>query len=88
MRERILNQRLIPTPMETRGYVARYDQATGEYTLWMTSQAPHVHRLLLAAFVLGIPEQKMRCIAPDVGGGFGSKIFVYSDMAATLSPPS
>jgi carbon-monoxide dehydrogenase large subunit len=84
VRQRIVNQRLLPTPMETRGYVSRYDEATGEYTIWMSSQAPHVHRLLLTAFVLGIPENKMRCIAPDVGGGFGAKIFVYPEMAATL----
>jgi carbon-monoxide dehydrogenase large subunit len=84
VRQRIINQRLQPTPMETRGYVSRYDAATGEYTIWMSSQAPHVMRLLLTAFVLGIPENKMRCIAPDVGGGFGAKIFVYPEMAATL----
>ncbi len=84
VRQRIENQRLLPTPMETRGYVSRYDHATGEYTIWMSSQAPHVHRLLLTAFVLGIPENKMRCIAPDVGGGFGAKIFLYPEMAATL----
>jgi len=84
VRQRIRNQRLIATPMETRGYVARYDEATGEYTLWMSSQAPHVHRLLLTAFVLGIPENKMRCIAPDVGGGFGAKIFLYPEMASSL----
>ncbi|HEX6288481.1 MAG TPA: xanthine dehydrogenase family protein molybdopterin-binding subunit [Herpetosiphonaceae bacterium] len=84
VRQRIVNQRLLPTPMETRGYISRYDAATGEYTIWMSSQAPHVHRLLLTAFVLGIPENKMRCIAPDVGGGFGAKIFVYPEMAATL----
>ena len=45
----------------------------------MTSQNPHVHRLLMAAFVLGIPEHKVRVIAPDVGGGFGSKIFLYNE---------
>ncbi len=84
VKQRILNQRLIPTPMETRGYISRYDSATGEYTIWMSSQGPHVMRLLLTAFVLGIPENKMRCIAPDVGGGFGAKIFVYPEMASTL----
>ncbi|HZG69175.1 MAG TPA: xanthine dehydrogenase family protein molybdopterin-binding subunit, partial [Herpetosiphonaceae bacterium] len=84
VKHRIVNQRLLPTPMETRGYVARYDQATGEYTEWMSSQAPHVMRLMITAFVLGIPENKLRCIAPDVGGGFGSKIFVYPEMVATL----
>ncbi len=80
----IVNQRLIPVAMEPRGAVARYDPGTDEYTLWATSQAPHVHRLLVTAFVLGIPEQKLRVIAPDVGGGFGSKIFVYFDMPLTL----
>jgi aerobic carbon-monoxide dehydrogenase large subunit len=82
--EPIVNQRLIPTPMETRGAIARYDSVTGEFTVWMTSQAPHVHRLLLTAFVFGIPEQKLRCIAPNVGGGFGQKIFCYNDMAFTM----
>ncbi|CAN5775792.1 molybdopterin-dependent oxidoreductase [soil metagenome] len=80
-----VNQRLIPTSMETRGSIAKYDPATGDFTLWATSQAPHVHRLLLAAFVFGIPEQKIRIIAPDMGGGFGCKIFVYYDMALTMA---
>lgn len=84
VRQHIINQRLSPIPMETRGYVSRYEEATGEYTIWMSSQAPHVHRLLITAFVLGIPENKMRCIAPDVGGGFGAKIFVYPEMCSTL----
>src|SRR5919206_2292833 len=61
VKEHIVNQRLIPTPLETRGSIARYDEATGEFTLWCTSQAPHVHRLLLTAFVFGIPETKLRC---------------------------
>jgi carbon-monoxide dehydrogenase large subunit len=82
--QRIVNQRLIPTPMEPRGSIGRYDEGTGDYTLWATSQAPHVHRLLITAFVLGIPEQKLRVIAPDVGGGFGAKIFVYFDMPLVL----
>lgn len=82
--EQIVNQRLIPTPMETRGSIARYDAATGEFTLWASSQAPHVHRLLLTAFVFGIPETKLRFISPNVGGGFGQKIFTYPDMAFTL----
>jgi aerobic carbon-monoxide dehydrogenase large subunit len=80
----IFNQRLIPTAMEPRGSIGRYDAGTDEYTLWATSQAPHVHKLVIAAFVLGIPEQKIRVIAPDVGGGFGSKIFVYFDMPLVL----
>jgi carbon-monoxide dehydrogenase large subunit len=80
----LTNQRLIPTAMEPRGAIGRYDPGTGEYTLWATSQAPHVHRLLIAAFVMGVPEQKIRVIAPDVGGGFGSKIFLYFDMPLVL----
>jgi carbon-monoxide dehydrogenase large subunit len=84
VKEQIINQRLIPTPMETRGALARYDEATGEFTVWMTSQAPHVHRLLLTAFVFGIPETKLRCISPNIGGGFGQKIFCYADMAFTM----
>ncbi|MCL4208003.1 MAG: xanthine dehydrogenase family protein molybdopterin-binding subunit, partial [Pirellulaceae bacterium] len=80
----IHNQRLIPTAMEPRGSIGYYDPGTEEYTLWATSQAPHVHKLVIAAFVLGIPEQKIRVIAPDVGGGFGSKIFVYFDMPLML----
>ncbi|HEX2282999.1 MAG TPA: molybdopterin cofactor-binding domain-containing protein [Thermomicrobiales bacterium] len=80
----LYNQRLIPTAMEPRGSIGNYDPSTDEYTLWATSQAPHVHKLVVAAFVLGIPEQKIRVIAPDVGGGFGSKIFVYFDMPLML----
>ncbi len=81
IKHRIINQRLIANPMETRGALANFDPGTEELTLWCTSQNPHVHKLLLAAFVLGIPEHKMRVIAPEVGGGFGSKIFLYPDMA-------
>ncbi len=82
--QHIVNQRLIPTPLETRGAIGQYDPGTGDYTLWATSQAPHVMRLLLTAFVFGIPEQKMRVISPDIGGGFGAKIFCYYDMAMVL----
>src|SRR3989440_1643141 len=77
--QRLVNQRLIPTPMETRGAAAQYEPSTGEDTVWMTSQAPHVMRLLMTAFVFGISETKMRCIAPQVGGGFGSKIYLYPE---------
>jgi aerobic carbon-monoxide dehydrogenase large subunit len=83
VRQRIVNQRLIPNAMETRGAIGRYDPGSDEYTIWMTSQAPHVMRLLIAAFVLGVPEHKIRCISPDIGGGFGSKIFLYADMVLT-----
>ncbi|HEU5110193.1 MAG TPA: xanthine dehydrogenase family protein molybdopterin-binding subunit, partial [Micromonosporaceae bacterium] len=79
VKKRIVNQRLVANAMEPRACVARFDTATGELTLWVTSQNPHVHRLLMCAFVLGIPEQKVRVIAPDVGGGFGSKIFLYNE---------
>src|SRR5262252_679194 len=79
VKKRIVNQRLVANAMEPRACVARYEDATGELTLWVTSQNPHVHRLLMCAFVLGIPESKVRVIAPDVGGGFGSKIFLYNE---------
>ncbi len=79
VKKRIVNQRLVANAMEPRACLARFDPATGELTLWVTSQNPHVHRLLMCAFVLGIPEHKVRVIAPDVGGGFGSKIFLYNE---------
>jgi aerobic carbon-monoxide dehydrogenase large subunit len=80
----LYNQRLIPTAIEPRGSIGYYDPATDEYTMWATSQAPHVMKLLVAAFILGVPEQKVRFISPDVGGGFGSKIFMYFDMPLML----
>ncbi len=79
VRQRLVNQRLIPTPIETRGAAATYDPQTGQYTVWVTSQAPHVMRLLMTAFVFGIAETKMRVISPQVGGGFGSKIYLYPE---------
>jgi len=84
VKQRLINQRLIPTPMEARGAIGQYSAATDDYTLWLTSQAPHVHRLVMAAFVLGIPEHKIRCIAPQVGGGFGAKIFMYPEYPLVL----
>ncbi|TWT01660.1 xanthine dehydrogenase family protein molybdopterin-binding subunit [Reyranella sp. CPCC 100927] len=75
----LVNNRLIPNAMEPRAAAAEYDRGTGQYTLYTTSQNPHVARLVLSAFVLGIPEHKLRVVAPDVGGGFGSKIFIYAD---------
>jgi carbon-monoxide dehydrogenase large subunit len=77
--QRLVNQRLIPTPIEPRGAAAQYEPVTGDYTVWMTSQCPHVMRLVMTAFVFGIPETKMRCIAPQVGGGFGTKIDLYPE---------
>jgi carbon-monoxide dehydrogenase large subunit len=79
VKQPIINQRLIPTPMEPRGCVAQYMPFTGEYTVWMTSQCPHIMRLLMTAFVFGISETKMRVIAPQIGGGFGTKIFLYPE---------
>src|SRR6476646_4386344 len=84
VKQRIVNHRLIPNPMETRGDVGWYNPGTDEYTIWMSSQTPHIQRLLLAAFVMGIPEHKIRCISPDVGGAFGTKIFCYPDYALVL----
>ena len=84
VRQRLINQRLIPNAMETRGDIGWYNPGTDEYTIWMSSQTPHIQRLLLTAFVTGIPEHKVRCISPDVGGAFGTKIFCYADMALVM----
>ena len=78
----LVNQRLIPNAMEPRAAIGDYDPTTDEHTLYTTSQNPHVIRLLMGAFVLNIPEAKLRVVAPDVGGGFGSKIFHYIEEAA------
>ena len=77
----LVNNRMIPNAMEPRVAIGDFSRATGEHTLYTTSQNPHVIRLLMGAFVLGIPEHKLRVIAPDVGGGFGSKIFHYAEEA-------
>ncbi len=76
-----VNNRLVPNAMEPRAGIGEYDVASGEYTLYTTSQNPHVIRLLMGAFVLSIPEHKLRVVAPDVGGGFGSKIYHYAEEA-------
>jgi aerobic carbon-monoxide dehydrogenase large subunit len=78
------NNRLIPNAMEPRSCIGDYDSSTSESTLITASQNPHVIRLLLAAFVFGIPEHKFRVIAPDVGGGFGSKIYPYPEDVIVL----
>lgn len=75
------NQRLAPNAIEPRSYIGSYDDAYDKYTLYTSSQNPHLIRLLMCAFVLGIPEHKVRVVAPDVGGGFGSKIFHYTEEA-------
>ncbi len=77
----LVNNRLIANPMEPRVAVGDYSRASDESTLYTTSQNPHVIRLLMGAFVLGIPEHKLRVVAPDVGGGFGSKIYHYAEEA-------
>ncbi len=77
----LVNNRLIANPMEPRVAVGDYSRANDEYTLYTTSQNPHVIRLLMGAFVLAIPEHKLRVVAPDVGGGFGSKIYHYAEEA-------
>jgi aerobic carbon-monoxide dehydrogenase large subunit len=82
--QRIVNQRLIPTAIEPRGALGSYNPMAEDYTLYFTSQAPHVMRLLITAFVLGIPETKLRCVSPNVGGGFGSKIFLYPEYVLVL----
>ena len=78
----LVNNRLIPNAIEPRAAIGMYSRATGEYTLYVANQNPHVERLLMTAFVLGLPEHKVRVIAPDVGGGFGSKIFLYAEDVA------
>ena len=75
----LINNRLIPNPMEPRAAVGDYDPGTDTMTLYTTSQNPHVARLVLSAFIGLAPEHKLRVIAPDVGGGFGSKIFIYAE---------
>ncbi len=80
----IVNNRLIPNAIEPRAAVASYSRADDSYTLYVTSQNPHVERLLMTAFVLGLPETKVRVIAPDVGGGFGSKIYLYPEETALV----
>src|SRR4051812_36853962 len=77
----LINNRLIANAMEPRAAIGEYDRATGEHILYTTSQNPHVIRLLMGAFVLHMPESKLRVVAPDVGGGFGSKIFHYAEEA-------
>ncbi|CAM3733689.1 xanthine dehydrogenase family protein molybdopterin-binding subunit [Roseateles saccharophilus] len=78
------NNRLIPNAIEPRAANASYNPADDAYTLYVANQNPHVERLLMCAFVLGIPEHKLRVVAPDVGGGFGSKIFLYAEETALV----
>ena len=83
VKDRIIQQRLIPTAIETRAALAQYIPATGELTLWNTTQNPHIVRFA-SSVVTGIPEDKLRVIAPEVGGGFGSKIAQYPADVVTI----
>lgn len=78
-RMKIVNNRLVPNAMEPRAALGYYDKAEDHYTCWTTSQNPHLARLVMSAFYNVAPENKLRVIAPDVGGGFGSKIYIYPE---------
>ena len=80
----LVNNRLVPNAMEPRAAIGEYDAGNGELHAWNTTQNPHVARLVLSAFVGIAPEHKLRVIAPDVGGGFGSKIFIYPEEIVCL----
>ncbi len=80
----LVNNRLVPNAIEPRAAIAEYERGSEGFTLYTTSQNPHVARLVIAAFVGVAPEHKLRVIAPDVGGGFGSKIFIYAEECACL----
>lgn len=80
----IVNNRLVPNAMEPRSAIGIYDESEGHFTLYNTSQNPHVARLVLSAFIGIAPEHKLRVVAPDVGGGFGSKIFIYPEETVCL----
>jgi carbon-monoxide dehydrogenase large subunit len=80
----LINNRLVPNAIEPRSALAEYDAGSDSLTLWNTSQNPHVARLVISAFVGIAPEHKLRVIAPDVGGGFGSKIFIYPEEVVCL----
>lgn len=83
-RMKIVNNRLIPNAIEPRAALGHYDKAEDHFTLWTTSQNPHVARLVMSAFYNVAPENKLRVIAPDVGGGFGSKIYIYPEEIVCL----
>ncbi|MEQ8654474.1 MAG: xanthine dehydrogenase family protein molybdopterin-binding subunit [Kiloniellales bacterium] len=80
----LVNNRLVPSPMEPRAAIAEYEKAQDSYTLWSTSQNPHMLRWMLSEAVTGIPETNLRVIAPDVGGGFGMKIYCYPEETTCL----
>jgi carbon-monoxide dehydrogenase large subunit len=80
----LVNNRMIPNAIEPRAAIGSYDAGSDHYTLYTTSQNPHVARLVISAFHGLAPEHKLRVIAPDVGGGFGSKIFIYAEEVACV----
>jgi carbon-monoxide dehydrogenase large subunit len=80
----IVNNRLVPNAIEPRAAIGEYDEGVESFTLWNTTQNPHVARLVISAFIGMAPEHKLRVIAPDVGGGFGSKIFIYPEEVVAL----
>ena len=80
----IVNNRVLPVAIEPRAAIGSYNNATGDFVLYTTSQNPHLHRIVLSAFVGIAPEHKLRVVAPDVGGGFGSKIFIYAEETVCL----
>src|SRR5919106_673464 len=80
----LINNRLVPNAIEPRAAIAEYERGTDQFTLYTTSQNPHVARLILSAFIGVAPEHKLKVIAPDVGGGFGSKIYVYAEECVCL----
>ena len=82
VKQRIINQRLIPNSMEGRGVVADYNPGTNQLTVWTSSQIPHIVRLLMA-LVTGHPEHQLRVIVPEVGGAFGSKLYLYAEEIIT-----
>ena len=84
--QRMLNQRLIPSAMESRGVVAHFEPGKGTITIWSSTQNPHILRSMIAA-MLGLGQDQVRAIAPDVGGGFGAKINIYAEeyVAAVVS---
>ncbi|HEU5083387.1 MAG TPA: xanthine dehydrogenase family protein molybdopterin-binding subunit [Acidimicrobiales bacterium] len=83
VKRRFIQQRLLPTPLEPRATACLASPAAGDFTLYSSTQVPHILRLMLAA-ITGIPEQKIRVVAPDVGGGFGSKLQVYGEEVISL----
>jgi aerobic carbon-monoxide dehydrogenase large subunit len=84
IKQRLVNQRLIPNAIEPRGVVAQYNPGSGDMTLWTATQIPHLVKLLLS-MVMGLPEHKVRVIAPEVGGGFGSKLYLYPEEVIVAS---